>query len=221
MEWMARSSDISGGQIWMHPRLGDRTLCISTSWRLDLRLQMQKKCKWSHPSTREVFKQQPDLWLNEKKGRSRKLTLARVGGGYKKSALAKEETKLMLADSPTYSLWFERFIRGMHNRMGNDIWPDEGVGNNLLHHMLNTLQQYLENIDNVTGMKGSIQLGCYLSATSSARLWGNELFNLNIKGLLEHDQEASDLGHGILPLLGRFKGETGFNYHLIPIAGET
>ena len=141
--------------------------------------------------------------------------------GMKTSVLAKEEKKLMLTDSPTYSLWFERFIRGMHNRMGDDIRPDKGVDIKLLHHMLNTLEECLNNTGEATGKKRIIHLGCYLSATFSAGLRGNELFNLNLKGLLEHDQEASELGHVILPLLGRFKGETGLNYHLIPIAGKT
>ena len=141
--------------------------------------------------------------------------------GMRTSVLAKEEKKLMLTDSPTYSLWFERFIRGMHNRMGDDIRPDEGVDIELLHYMLNTLQECLDNTEDAGGRKRIIQLGFYLSATFSAGLRGNELFNLNLKGLLEHDQEASELGHVILPLLGRFKGETGLNYHLIPIAGVT
>ena len=141
--------------------------------------------------------------------------------GMKTSVLAKEEKKLMLTDSPTYSLWFERFIRGMHNRMGDDIRPDEGVDIDLLHHMLNTLKHCVDNTKKVEGRIRIIQLGFYISATFSAGLRGNELFNLNVKGLLEHDQEASNLGHVILPLLGRFKGETGLNYHLIPVAGKT
>ena len=57
--------------------------------------------------------------------------------------LAKDQKKFMLTDSPTYSLWFERFIRGMHNRMGDDIRPDEGVDIDLLHGMLDILKSLL------------------------------------------------------------------------------
>ena len=52
-------------------------------------------------------------------------------------------------------------------------------------------------------------MGFYISATFSAGLRGNELFNLSLKGLLEHDEESVSLGHVLLPLLGKFKGETG------------
>ena len=54
--------------------------------------------------------------------------------------LSKEEKKLTLIDSPTYSICFERFIRGLHNRMGDDIRPDETVNIKLLHHILDRLQ---------------------------------------------------------------------------------
>ena len=141
--------------------------------------------------------------------------------GMKTSVLAKEEKKLMLTDSPTYSLWFERFIRGMHNRMGDDIRPDEGIDIKLLHGMLKTLKKCMECSVGFAEQKRLVDMGFYISATFSAGLRGNELLNLSLKGLLEHDEESISLGHVLLPMLGKFKGETGLNYHMIPIAETT
>ena len=39
--------------------------------------------------------------------------------------------------------------------------------------------------------------------------------------MMDHDWEGKELGQVVLPLLGRFKGETGLNYHLIHIAVVT
>ena len=52
------------------------------------------------------------------------------------SVLAKDNRKLMLTDNPTYNLWFERFVRGIHNPMGDDIRQDLSVDVKVLHHML-------------------------------------------------------------------------------------
>ena len=52
----------------------------------------------------------------------------------------------------------------------------------------------------------------------SAGLQGNELFDVSLKGLLEHDVKTSNLGCVLLPLLEKFKGERRLDYHLIPIA---
>ena len=66
-----------------------------------------------------------------------------------------------------------------------------------------------------------IDLGFFLSASFSAELQDNELCNLCLKGMMDHDWEGKELGQVVLPLLGRFKGETGLNYHLIHIVVVT
>ena len=45
-------------------------------------------------------------------------------------------------------------------------------------------------------------MGLLVSGGFSAGLRGNELLNLSLRVFLEHDQEAENLGHVILPLLG-------------------
>ena len=59
--------------------------------------------------------------------------------GTRTSVSTKEEKKLILTDNPTYSMWFERFVRGLHTRMGDDIKPAGAIYIKLLHRMLETL----------------------------------------------------------------------------------
>ena len=107
--------------------------------------------------------------------------------GMRTSVLAKDNRKLMLTDSPTYSLWFERFVRGMHNRMGDDIRQDLEVDIKLLHHMLEKLKGKVELSSTFNQRKELVDLGFFLNAGFSAGLRGNELCNLSLKGMLEHD----------------------------------
>ena len=82
--------------------------------------------------------------------------------GMKTSVLVKKEKKLILTDSLTYSMWFERFIRGLHNMMGDDIKPDRAVDIKLLHHMLDTLQECLDSATPLEGKKRIDDMGSAL-----------------------------------------------------------
>ena len=65
------------------------------------------------------------------------------------------------------------------------------------------------------------ELGLYIHALFSAGLWGNELLNLSLTGLLAHNDEDVEMNYVMLTLLANFKGETGLNYYLIHIVGVT
>ena len=52
------------------------------------------------------------------------------------SVMAKERSKVYVIDCPTYSLWFERFVRGMHNRMGDVRLPNAAIGGNLMREIM-------------------------------------------------------------------------------------
>ena len=68
--------------------------------------------------------------------------------------------------------------------MGDDIKPDRAVDIKLLHHMLDTLQEYLDSATLLEGKKRIDDMGpsCF-----SAGLKGNTLLNLSLNGVVEHD----------------------------------
>ena len=62
----------------------------------------------------------------------------------------------------------------------------------------------------------------YLIAFCCA-LRGEEMQMIDLFGMFKHWDagEAAELKHVVIPLLGRFKGETGENYHLLCIVDST
>ena len=60
-------------------------------------------------------------------------------------------------------------------------------------------------------------MGLIISGVLSSDLKGDKILNLSLKGLLEHDKEAKNLGHVVLTMLRKFKGGTRLNCHIIPI----
>jgi hypothetical protein len=44
------------------------------------------------------------------------------------SMLAKDTRKMVLTECPTYGLWFEKTMKGMHKQMGDDVHPDRALG---------------------------------------------------------------------------------------------
>ena len=47
--------------------------------------------------------------------------------------MAKDTRKTYVTSCPSYSLWFERFIVGMHKRMGDVVHQDKAVTLEVLH----------------------------------------------------------------------------------------
>jgi len=65
-------------------------------------------------------------------------------------------------------------------------------------------------------------LGAYVVIAFCGSFWGNEVFLADMHGAAKYLM-ARDLPPNtvIIPLLGRFKGETGKRYHLTPLAAVT
>jgi hypothetical protein len=53
-----------------------------------------------------------------------------------KGVMAKDTTKTYLTKCPTYCLWFERFIKGMHSHMGDDSRPDAAISVDLMKSLM-------------------------------------------------------------------------------------
>ena len=46
--------------------------------------------------------------------------------------MARETTKAFVTKCPTYGLWFDRFIKGLHSRMGNNCCPNTAICSKLM-----------------------------------------------------------------------------------------
>jgi hypothetical protein len=76
------------------------------------------------------------------------------------------------------------------------------------------------NINRETGGGGNRN---FLVVAFGLGLCGEEVVEMNIAGLLKYFEAGRDhlSPHVMIPLLGRFKGETGEQWHLLPIVWKT
>ena len=128
------------------------------------------------------------------------------------------ELKTFVTDCPTFGLWFERFMKGMHaSRMGDDRRPDAAIANEVMHELIKKIElDFLLECDNLTRARyyyvraGLFFLGCYLASLrgeEAPRILRKEFIDLNNEALRGVNR------HCVLPMYGRFKGEQGTKSH--------
>ena len=60
--------------------------------------------------------------------------------------MARDTIKTYVTECPTHSFWFERFMKGVHSRMGDDHRPDAAISVNVMHALMNKVDlDFLES----------------------------------------------------------------------------
>jgi hypothetical protein len=143
--------------------------------------------------------------------------------GLQSTVMAKDTRKMTVTKCPTYGEFFERFVRGLHKRMGEIVKPDRALSLEVLKLIFCVLEEdWNEAITReeryALAMEGSFYIIAYCCA-----LHGEEVPLADLYGIAAHWKEAQahPTKHVVIALLGRFKGETGENYHLLPIVDVT
>ena len=125
--------------------------------------------------------------------------------------MARDTTKIFVTKCPGYSLWFERFIRGMHSRMGDDRRPDAAISSLVMHSLMNRVEVDYIDADSFMERRYLVRAGLFFLSAYLGSLRGeevprtlrNEFINLN-KDALE-----AKVPHCVLPLYGNFKNDNG------------
>ena len=124
---------------------------------------------------------------------------------------------LTQTDSPTQSLLFRMFMRGCEKRMGRYVKQNIGLSLVLLLEILRRYEIDLAK-DNITYQQKRMKVIC---GSAFVMLWagalrGGEILLLEASELVRrrdqgrHVGKGKDvMGHVVIPLMGRFKGETG------------
>ena len=149
--------------------------------------------------------------------------MASVTACLNSSTFGRSTVKSFLTHCPTQSIWFERFATGCLKRMGQIIKRDLAISIEVLHHLL---KQMKSDVKSSTGYeKHMLILAGAFSAICFCRSFrGHEVFLTDLKGLIDTNSKPLKSGptdYVIIPLLGRFKGETGERYQLTPLAALT
>ena len=56
------------------------------------------------------------------------------------AVMARDTSKLFVSNNPTYGMWWEKFLSGMHNRMGDDVRPDLAISLKVMGAMLRFME---------------------------------------------------------------------------------
>ena len=143
------------------------------------------------------------------------------------------QTKFLLGKCPTNSIWYQRWSKGCETRMGYVIKQDRALSIDLLLEMIKVLSTNIAcNSNGSKSQLSACMLLVYITISFTASLRGNEGMKLDFGAMMRHFEEGKDIcktkssatvtkPHVIIPLRGRFKGESGERCHLLPLINVT
>ena len=139
------------------------------------------------------------------------------------SVMAKDTRKTYVTSCPSYSLWFERFIVGMHKRMGDVVHQDKAVTLEVIHKLVEGLEEdYLEG-KTYREKEKIADIAVFILGSFLGGLRGEETLRIVLgeaREFLEEGEANGKHSHVVLPLRGRFKGEDGEGYHLVVVSAR-
>lgn len=141
------------------------------------------------------------------------------------AVVTRDLIKMFHSTCPTHCDWFDRFSKGLHERMGDLTKPDLAISIELMH-------QLMANYERRWVMAGSDRehqrtvlfpaLFCVIAFCCGLR--GEELPLISLCGVrrnLERARNHPTHPHVVIALLGRFKTEVSEKYHLMPLVLKT
>ena len=160
------------------------------------------------------------------------------------AAFANGKYRVRQTTCPAQSEWFYDFLRGLEFRMGCQSDPNHGLLMGAIVHLLDLIRIDAEEAEEAGSVVEGNELwkgGAYVCILMAASLRGHEGFFLELAGLRKHlakgrvgvvpavlnkstlltEEVCRNLPHVTLCLLGKFKGKTGIDHHLIALANET
>jgi hypothetical protein len=149
--------------------------------------------------------------------------MASVSGTNSLLSFGGDRAKHFLTDSPTQSLFFERFSLGRVHWMGQEVRQNWAITLPTIHALLDGLEVEWNDPELTQPSRELVgMLGAFTVIAFCGSFRGNEVFLVDLYGLLKYLRSPEvDEGTVIVPLLGHFKGETGECYHLTPLASAT
>lgn len=136
--------------------------------------------------------------------------------------LAKDTRKMMVTTCPTYGDFFERFVRGMHKRMGDIVRPDRALSLLLTLELIKEVDHDWMQAPPPKKQFFALE-GTFYTLAYTLALRGEEVPLIELAGI----RKNWDMGlnhatpHIVIALIGRFKNELGESHHLMPVLCET
>jgi hypothetical protein len=107
--------------------------------------------------------------------------------------------------------------------MGEEVRSDFALSIQVLHRILGHLDNEWTKARTSAGRQAVVEIAIFLVVAFGLGLRGEEVVKMDIAGFLKYFEAGRDhlSPHVMIPLLGRFKGETGERWHLLPIVWKT
>ena len=157
------------------------------------------------------------------------------------AAFAKGTSRVRPTKCPAQSEWYQDFWRGLEARMGYKSSANHAISIAAMTQAIAYVKEDALTAETTWEANHLWKLGAYLTLTTAASLRGYEGFFLDLAALRKHihvgqggsvpskftknsiltNEQAKNLPHLVLPLLGKFKGEIGIDHHMVNIASFT
>ena len=125
----------------------------------------------------------------------------------------------------TDSKLFSMFMKGCERRMGRYVKQDVGITNELLHAILNQYdREFDDKLTSLSRKRFMLICGAAFVTLWGGALRGGEIMMMEASELIKRKLDGKDEGnnsHIVIPLMGRFKNETGERNLIIILSNET
>ena len=141
------------------------------------------------------------------------------------AVMVRDMAKLFHSSCPSHSEWFERFCKGMHERMGDKVMQDLGVSIELMHKLMDRFDTKWNNAREDRQRQKAVLFPAVFSIVAfCCALRGEEVPLMRLYETQAHLEEAVNhptRPHVIVVLMGRMKNEISENNHIMPIVYTT
>jgi hypothetical protein len=134
--------------------------------------------------------------------------------------MVRKQIKLLVSNSPSSTEWYERFMKGLHKRLGDNSKPDLAISIDVI---LELMKGWTEAKGDRGRERNVLFPAVFVLISYTGGLSGEKTPLMDLAGMYKHIGEATNIlhPHVVVALLGRFKSETGETYHMKPIVSVT
>jgi hypothetical protein len=152
------------------------------------------------------------------------------------SMFSSNMAKVTITSCPTQQKWFSLIMRGAESRMCWTSRRQQHLGVGVIVRLLTLIKEEAKDQE-PTVAREYYKVGAAVATALCSLLRGSEVFMLELAALWRHIKighdgtlpldplkagiDLSTAPHVIITLLGEFKGELGFKYHLVFLASTT
>jgi hypothetical protein len=152
------------------------------------------------------------------------------------STFSTSAARVTITSCPSQQKWFGLMMREAESRMGYTSQRQQPLGVGIISRLLALIKEEAEEQEKAVARE-YIKVGAAVATAVCASLRGSEVFMMELSALRKHihmgrdgtmplepmktGTDLANAPHVIITLLGEFKGELGYKYHLMSLASTT